>query len=63
MRVRITAMPPNRGIDGLDLSTLHVGSVYTLANRLGAYLVAGGFAVGVQAGDDALDAVWQYPKA
>ncbi len=63
MRVQITAVPPTRAMDGLDLSTLHVGSTYTLATRLGAYLVAGGFAVAVQTGDGAVDAVWRYPKA
>jgi len=63
MRVRITAIPPSRAMDGLDLSTLHVGSTYRLATRLAAYLVAGGFAVAVQPGDSAVDAVWRYPDA
>jgi hypothetical protein len=44
MHIRITAVPPRRAIDGLDLSGLQVGSTYLLATRLATYLVDGGFA-------------------
>jgi hypothetical protein len=56
MHIRITAVPPRRAIDGLDLSGLQVGSTYLLATRLATYLVDGGFAESTESLADSVTA-------
>jgi hypothetical protein len=59
LHIRITAVPPRRAIDGLDLSGLQVGGTYLLATRLATYLVDGGFAESTKPVMDSVTALWR----
>ena len=43
MEIRIIKRPPAPLMDGFDLRGLEVGRVYVVDQRLGRYLVAGGY--------------------
>jgi hypothetical protein len=43
MEIRIIKRPPAPLMDGFDMRGLEVGRVYVLDQRLGRYLVAGGY--------------------
>jgi len=43
MEIRIIKRPPAPLMDGFDMRGLEVGCVYVVDQRLGRYLVAGGY--------------------
>jgi hypothetical protein len=47
MEIRIIRRPPAPKMDGFDTSGLDVGRIYVVEDRIGRYLIDGGYAVAV----------------